>query len=127
MHFGQAPYFCLAAILSTKGLLQGGQAAAGEKGAGEHCESRAVARGRAAMGPGHPCGEDGIPQVGEGGQDLCPAGDAAAAGLPAHHTQTQKAAWPHLQRLLDAACPGLISFPGLTLGGLWCAAVRPGG
>ena len=87
--------------------------------------------GRAAVGPGHRRGEDGMPQAGEGGRDLCPAGEAAAAaaaaGLPAHHSQAQKAARPHLQWLPDAACPGLISFPGLTLGGLWCAAVRPGG
>lgn len=29
--------------------------------------------------------------------------------------QTQKAVWPHLRWLLDAACPGLISFASLTL------------
>lgn len=79
------------------------------------------------MGPGHHCGEDGVLQAGEGGRDLCLVGDVAAAGLPGHCAQTQKATWPHLQWLLDAASPGLISFPGLTLGGLWCAAVRPGG
>lgn len=36
-------------------------------------------------------------------------------GRGSSSAQTQKAAWPHLQWLLDAACLGLISFASLTL------------